>query len=176
MDGEPYFAVDSSLAKQPCADIRHRRPDQLRRETGVHKLPHGRHPMRRLAASGGGHEYEPMGHGHDRADRLGSLVLSLPGGLAHACLLDERGEGIQLPAHVTYQFLLCAGLHRSLDSHHSLLEVSGPDRLGILADHHSISSQKKLMLLISLVLRAALARSSSCDHHGIQKYTRGYPK
>ncbi len=145
MDGEPYLAVDSSLAKQPCADIRHRRPDQLRRETDVHKLPHGGHVMRRLAASGGGHEYEPMGHGHDRAGRLGSLVLSLPGGLAHACLLDERGQGIQLSAHVTYQFLLCVGLHRGLDSGHPVLEVSGPDRLGILADHHSISSQKKLL-------------------------------
>src|SRR6266436_6914384 len=131
MDGEPYLAVGSSLAKQPCADIHYYRLDRLRGETGVHKLPHGGNVMRRLAASGGGHEYEPMGHGHDRAGRLGSLVLSLPGGLAHPCLLDERGEGIQLPAHVTYQFLLCAGLHRGPDRGHPILEVSGPDWLGI---------------------------------------------
>ena len=73
-----------------------------------------------------------MDHRDDHFDRFGSLVFSLPGGLAHARLLDDGRQRFLLPAHVPDQYFLRGRIYCGVDRGHPVLALFGADGLTLL--------------------------------------------
>src|SRR5712692_2810513 len=131
MVGQLTFPADSSLLIQPRPHICYHHPHYLRGQVGFYQLPNRRDVDGRIAAVVKRYRHKPLDHGDDSPGGLGSLVLPVPGRLAHACLFNHPGEGIQLSVHVPDQSLLRVGLYPGPDCRHPLLEILGPNGLTV---------------------------------------------
>ncbi len=84
-----HVAFDFALHGQPGLVFLDHRSAHLCAQADLHELLGRGHAVRRLAAVVHRRRHEPVDHRHGYLDRIGGLVFSLSGRLAHARLLDH---------------------------------------------------------------------------------------